>query len=61
MNRDSYDRLSYIFAAESFTQTFQRSRYLDQLAEQRRQQATPITATQESLGRKAQDLKSRQK
>jgi len=59
MNRDSYDRLSYIFAAESFTQAFQRSRYLDQLAEQRRQQANLISATQESLGRKAEDLKNR--
>ena len=59
MNRDSYDRLSYIFAAESFTQAFQRSRYLDQLAEQRRQQASLISATQESLGKKAEDLKSR--
>lgn len=59
MNRDSYDRLSYIFAAESFTQAFQRSRYLDQLAEQRRQQATLISATQDSLGKKAQDLKGR--
>lgn len=59
MNRDSYDRLSYIFAAESFTQAFQRSRYLDQLAEQRRQQASLISATQESLGKKAEDLKGR--
>jgi septal ring factor EnvC (AmiA/AmiB activator) len=59
MNRDSYDRLSYIFAAESFTQAFQRSRYLDQLAEQRRQQASLISATQQSLGKKAEDLKSR--
>jgi len=59
MNRDSYDRLSYIFAAESFSQAFQRSRYLDQLAEQRRQQAALISSTQESLGKKAEDLKSR--
>lgn len=59
MNRDSYDRLSYIFAAESFTQAFQRSRYLDQLAEQRRQQAALIVSTQQSLGVKAQELKSR--
>lgn len=59
MNRDSYDRLSYIFAAESFTQAFQRSRYLDQLAEQRRQQATLILATRKSLERKAVDLKGR--
>ncbi len=59
MNRNSYDRLSYIFAAESFAQAFKRSRYLDQLAEQRRQQAALIAGTQESLGKKAQDLKGR--
>jgi murein hydrolase activator len=59
MNRSSYDRLSYIFAAQSFAQAFKRSRYLDQLAEQRRQQASLIAATQESLGKKAQDLKGR--
>lgn len=59
MNRDTYDRLSYIFAARSFTQAFQRSRYLDQLAERRRQQAGLITATRESLETKAKDLKDR--
>ncbi|MBS1582913.1 MAG: peptidoglycan DD-metalloendopeptidase family protein [Bacteroidetes bacterium] len=56
MNRSAYDRLSYIFAAESFAQAFKRSRYLDQLAEQRRQQAVLITETQASLGRKVTDL-----
>lgn len=59
MNRSAYDRLSYIFAAESFAQAFKRSRYLDQLAEQRRQQAELITATQVALGQKAEDLKGR--
>lgn len=59
MNRSAFDRLSYLFAAESFAQAFKRSRYLDQLAEQRRQQAQLITATQESLGRKADELKGR--
>ena len=59
MNRSAYDRLSYIFAAESFSQAFKRSRYLDQLAEQRRQQAELITATQAALGQKAEDLKGR--
>ena len=59
MNRSSYDRLSYIFAAESFEQAFKRSRYLDQLGEQRRQQADLIQDTQVSLGRKAEDLKGR--
>lgn len=59
MNRSAYDRLSYIFAAESFAQAFKRSRYLDQLAEQRRQQALLITETQASLGRKVTDLQVR--
>ena len=59
MNRDTYDRLSYLFAARSFTQAFQRSRYLDQLADRRRQQAALITDTQASLERRADDRKNR--
>lgn len=55
-NRSSYDRLSYIFAASSFTQAFRRSRYLDQLAEQRRQQADLIIATRDDLGARANEL-----
>ena len=51
MNRSAYDRLSYIFAAASFQQAFKRSRYLDQLAEQRRQQATLIGETEVALSR----------
>ena len=31
-NRSAYDRLSYIFASESFAQAYRRSRYLDQIA-----------------------------
>jgi murein hydrolase activator len=58
MNRNAYDRLSYIFAAESFSQAFKRSRYLDQLAEQRRQQAVMIQQTQVQLGQKAEALKA---
>ncbi|MBP6574725.1 MAG: hypothetical protein KA230_09765, partial [Flavobacteriales bacterium] len=34
-NRNAYDRLSYLFAAESFTQAFRRSRYLNQIADHR--------------------------
>lgn len=61
MNRSAYDRLSYIFAAESFQQAFKRSRYLDQLADQRRQQAALIAETQVSLGKKVEDLRGRRK
>lgn len=59
VNRSSYDRLSYIFAAESFQQAFRRSRYLEQLAEQRRQQAALIRDTQSSLSGKVNELKGR--
>lgn len=57
-NRSAYDRLSYIFAAESFTQAFRRSRYLDQLATQRRQQAELISSTSETLDGKLKDLQA---
>jgi septal ring factor EnvC (AmiA/AmiB activator) len=59
MNRSAYDRLSYIFAAESFSQAFKRSRYLDQLAAQRRQQAVLIAQRQDSLHALATVLEAR--
>jgi septal ring factor EnvC (AmiA/AmiB activator) len=59
MNRNAYDRLSYVFAAESFAQAFRRSRYLDQLAEQRRQQAALIAGTSTSLAARVEELKGR--
>ncbi|HRO39024.1 MAG TPA: peptidoglycan DD-metalloendopeptidase family protein [Flavobacteriales bacterium] len=52
MNRSAYDRLSYIFAAESFAQAFRRSRYLDQLARHRSQQAELIGDTRRQLEEK---------
>lgn len=48
-NRSAYDRLSYIFASESFAQAYRRSRYLDQIASHRRRQATLIAETQASI------------
>ncbi|MCC6839021.1 MAG: peptidoglycan DD-metalloendopeptidase family protein [Flavobacteriales bacterium] len=59
MNRRAYDRLSYIFAAESFAQAFRRSRYLDQLAQQRSQQAVLIQSTKEVLAVRMEDLQAR--
>lgn len=61
MNRNAYDRLSYIFAAESFAQAFRRSRYLDQLAQQRRQQAVLINDARTAVGNKLGDLEARKK
>lgn len=56
-NRNAYDRLSYLFAAESFAQAFKRSRYLAQIAEYRQRQAALIAETQESIGSKLEELK----
>jgi septal ring factor EnvC (AmiA/AmiB activator) len=61
MNRNAYDRLSYIFAAESFSQAFRRSRYLEQLAQQRRLQADLIKETSASLAAKARDLEAQRR
>lgn len=58
MNRSAYDRLSYIFAAESFAQAFRRSRYLDQLARQRSTQAELIAGARQALDRKVENLQA---
>ena len=41
-NRSAYDRMSYLFAAADFQQAWKRSRFLDQIARQRRRQAVLI-------------------
>lgn len=56
-NRSAYDRLSYLFASSSFQQAYRRSRYLNQLAAQRRRQAALIAETQASLDARVAALK----
>jgi septal ring factor EnvC (AmiA/AmiB activator) len=56
-NRSSYDRLSYLFAANSFQQAFKRSRYLNQIAEQRVRQAALIAETQAAIEARLSGLK----
>jgi septal ring factor EnvC (AmiA/AmiB activator) len=56
-NRSAYDRLSYVFAAESFAQAFKRSRYLARIAEYRQRQAELIQQTQEVITAKVAELK----
>lgn len=56
-HRNASDRLSYLFAAESFAQAYKRSRYLSQLAEHRQHQATLILETQQSLAGRIEELK----
>lgn len=56
-NRSAYDRLSYLFASSSFQQAFRRSRYIGQLAAQRRRQAALIVETQTSMDARVAALK----
>ena len=56
-NRSAYDRMSYLFAAESFQQAFKRSRYLNQIGEQRRRQAALIEETQRTIEERLASLK----
>lgn len=56
-NRSSYDRISYLFAANSFQQAFKRSRYLNQIAEQRMRQAALIAETQAAIEARLAGLK----
>ncbi|MBK9175321.1 MAG: peptidoglycan DD-metalloendopeptidase family protein [Flavobacteriales bacterium] len=56
-NRSAYDRLSYLFASSGFQQAFRRSRYISQLAAQRRRQAALIMETQASMDARVAALK----
>ena len=55
-NRNSYDRLMFIFSADDFNQAYRRLKYLQQYNEHRRRQASLITSTQLTLALKKQKL-----
>jgi septal ring factor EnvC (AmiA/AmiB activator) len=55
-NRSAYDRMSYLFAANSFQQAFRRSRYLAQIAEQRTRQAALIDETRATIDQRLAEL-----
>ncbi len=57
-NRSAYDRMSYLFAAESFQQAWKRSRYLSQIAEQRRRQAGLIEEAREEIDARLEALRT---
>ncbi|MBK8498972.1 MAG: peptidoglycan DD-metalloendopeptidase family protein [Flavobacteriales bacterium] len=56
-NRSTYDRLSYLFASNSFQQAYQRSRYLGQIAERRKRQVSLIVETQATIDARVVALK----
>lgn len=55
-NRSAYDRMSYLFAANSFQQAYRRSRYLSQIAEQRKRQAALIEETRATIDERVAGL-----
>lgn len=57
-NRSTYDRMSYIFAANSFQQAWKRGRYLDQIAQQRTRQAQLIAETRQQIEERLAGLRS---
>ena len=56
-NRSAYDRMSYLFAASSFQQAYKRSRYLNQIGQQRKRQSELITGTQRTIEERVAALK----
>jgi len=55
-NRDNYQRLVFLFAADDFNQAFKRMLYLRQYSEERRKQAMLIDSTRKILDSKVAEL-----
>jgi septal ring factor EnvC (AmiA/AmiB activator) len=58
LNSKGFDKLMFILSAESFNQAYKRFKYLNQLAEYRRNQARQIKLQKEKLELKLQELKN---
>ena len=56
-NRNSYDRLMFIFSSEDFNQAYRRLKYLRHYNQYRRKQAQSIKATQTVIREKISELK----
>ena len=56
-NRNSYDRLMFVFAADDFNQAYKRLKYYQQYAEYREKQVGHIKKSQELLAKKIAELK----
>ncbi len=55
-NRNVYQRMMFVFAADDFNQAYRRLKYLQQYNAYRREQADRIESTQQQLTGKKQDL-----
>ena len=51
-NRNSYDKMMFIFAAKDFNQAYKRVKYLQQFSQYRKKQADYINGTQKNLSYK---------
>ncbi len=56
-NRNSYDRLMFVFASKDFNQAYRRLKYLRHYNQYRRKQAQSINATQTVIQEKIAELK----
>jgi septal ring factor EnvC (AmiA/AmiB activator) len=56
-NRNSYDKLMFILAAEDFNQAYRRMKYFQQYSEYRKKQAKKIVVTQKNLEYEVEQLK----
>lgn len=60
-NKDSYNKLMFIFAAGDFNQAFQRLKYIQQYNEYRKKQAEAIAKTQTQISEKIVELENKKK
>lgn len=60
-NQNIYTSLAYVFAADDFNQAFRRMKYLQQIAQFRKNQAEKIVASQEKLKKQIADLEQTKK
>jgi septal ring factor EnvC (AmiA/AmiB activator) len=60
-NKNSYDRLMFIFSADDFNQAYRRLKYLQHYNRYRRKQAESITATQVVIKEKIDELNGAKK
>jgi septal ring factor EnvC (AmiA/AmiB activator) len=58
-NRNVYQRLMFVFAADDFNQAYRRISYLQQYSQHRRQQAQEIAGTEDELNGRKKELVAR--
>ncbi|MBI9038568.1 MAG: peptidoglycan DD-metalloendopeptidase family protein [Bacteroidales bacterium] len=57
-NKNSYDRMMFVFSSKDFNQAYQRMKYFQQYSSYRKLQASLIKSTQEEINNKTDDLKT---